>query len=104
MQEKLNEQNRSRQSLGTSSMGSTSIPPLPAGKVINKWAELDGARTIYKTPNKENTIQTSNGANNLFFKPGTRIFVLENQGSWSKVQTEDGVVGWFYKAGFTWMK
>jgi hypothetical protein len=34
----------------------------------------------------------------------TRVFVLEKQGNWSKVQMEDGVVGWFYKAKFKWLE
>ena len=84
-------------------MGSQSLPPpLPRGQAVNKWAEIDkylgGTTGFYKNPGKQK------GSFIQSFVNGTRVFVLEKQGSWSKVQTEDGVVGWFYEARFRWMK
>ena len=103
MQEKLNEQNRSRQNLGTSSMGSQPLPPpLPRGQAVNKWAEIDkysgGTTGFYKNPGRQK------GSFIQSFVNGTRVFVLEKQGSWSKVKMEDGIVGWFYAAKFKWLE
>ena len=104
MQEKLNRQNRTRQNFGASSMGSQSPPPLPGAKVINKWAETRNYyEPIYKTPNKTSQKKDEEG-NPKFLHVGTRVYVLERQGGWEKIQTEDGVVSWVYKAAYNWIK
>ena len=104
MQENPNQQNRSRQNLGTSSTSTQSSTSLPAGTTVKRWAEVIlNSHSIYdyylyKKPIKHTKYELG------YFTSGTRAFVLEKQGSWSKVKMEDGVVGWFYGAKFKWLE
>ena len=76
---------------------------MPKGETINKWAEVllkrrAANKYLYKKPIKQHKHQLG------YYSSGTRAFILEKQGSWSKVKMEDGVVGWFYGATFKWLE
>lgn len=111
MQEKFNQQNRSRQDLGTSSMSPQSSTSLSSGTIINKWGEI----IVFdkRTQAGKFNIQHSG---KLFSKPikdrknrlgryhtGTRVLVMQKQGSWFNVKMEDGTIGWFYGLELDWI-
>ena len=102
MQEKINQQNRSRQDLGTSSMSSQSSTSLPAGTTVNRWAEIADfdnvvSHYLYERPIKQTKYELG------YNEKGTRVFVLEKQGNWYKVKMEDNTGGWLYGVKFDWL-
>lgn len=101
MQEELNQQIKRSQNKRSSSANSQSSTSSPTGTTVNRWAEVtpdpEGLGQLYRKPIKSSQHRIE------YFDPGTRAFVLEKQGNWSKVKMEDGVIGWFYNAEFEWL-
>jgi hypothetical protein len=102
MQEELNQQIKRGQENRTSSANSQSSTSLPKGTTVNRWAEVEFSSTfgyLYKIPIKSREHRRIK----TMFRNGTRAFVFEKQGSWSKVKMEDDTVGWFYGGIFKWL-
>ena len=102
LQDELNQEIRLNQNNKTSSVSSQSSTSSPKGENVGRWAEISFARRLensylYKKSIKSRKYRIER------FSDGTRAFIVETRGSWSKVKMEDGVVGWFYNAKFKWL-
>ena len=103
MQEKLNEQKRLNQNDKVASISPQSSDKAPRGIKVKKWAEIKSLDSssfdyLYKKPIRKNAYELEK------FVAGTRVLVLKQQGSWSRIKMEDKVVGWFYNAKFKWLE
>ncbi|MBT5548972.1 MAG: peptidase C14 [Nitrospina sp.] len=109
MQEELNQQKRQNQEGRTSSTSPQSSTSLSSGTIINKWGEI----IVFDKKTYARNIQHRG---KLFSKPikdrknrlgsystGTRVLVMQKQGSWFNVKMEDGTVGWFYGLELDWI-
>jgi hypothetical protein len=97
MQEELNQQIRRSQENRTSSMG-TRAPPMPNGKTINKWAEINFIEYLTYTGSLYDKPSTKKRISSL--DNGDRVYVMLKQGSWYYVEIESGKKGWVTKVSF----
>ena len=79
------------------SYGAVLIKPIPGSLVIG----IIVATTLLAA---SGTVISKDAYQLERFESGTRVLVLKQQGSWSRIKMEDKVVGWFYNAKFKWLE